>query len=121
MKDLYKLLELNSNASVQEIKNSYRKLAKKYHPDLNPGNKEYEQIFKEITAAYSILSDEEKRRKYDNGFYDDEYGLFNEDSISDDLLAAMKYAAQVEFISGMDKTLVGNMYKIGDYKKGKIK
>lgn len=65
-KDYYKILEVDESASQDEIKKSYRKLAKKYHPDLNPDNEEYEEKFKEANEAYEVLSDEEKRKKYDS-------------------------------------------------------
>ena len=61
------MLGVAKEASEGEIKSAYRKLAKKLHPDVNPGNKEVEQKFKEITAAYDMLSDKEKRGKYDRG------------------------------------------------------
>lgn len=64
-KDYYNLLEINKNATQDEIKKSYRKLALKCHPDKNPNNKEAEEKFKEISAAYKILSDPEKRKMYD--------------------------------------------------------
>ncbi len=64
-KDYYKILGINKNASQDEIKKAYRKLARKYHPDLNPGNKAAEQKFKEINEAYSVLGDEKKRAEYD--------------------------------------------------------
>ncbi|MGB9809766.1 MAG: DnaJ domain-containing protein, partial [Caldanaerobacter sp.] len=64
-KDLYEILGVDRNASQEEIKKAYRRLAKKYHPDLNPGDKEAEQKFKEINEAYEILSDPQKRAQYD--------------------------------------------------------
>ena len=64
-KDLYEVLELQKGASEEEIKKAYRRLAKKYHPDLNPGNKEAEEKMKEVNAAYEILSDPEKKARYD--------------------------------------------------------
>lgn len=62
----YKVLEVSSNASFEDIRKSYRKLARKYHPDSNPNNKAAEEKFKEINDAYTILSDETKRAEYDN-------------------------------------------------------
>ncbi|RKY42871.1 MAG: molecular chaperone DnaJ [Candidatus Makaraimicrobium thalassicum] len=62
--DYYELLGVNRDASSGEIKKAYRKLAVKYHPDKNPGNKEAEEKFKEISHAYEILSDASKRRQY---------------------------------------------------------
>ena len=61
---LYDVLGVSANAVEQEIKKSYRKLALKYHPDRNPDNKEAENKFKEISAAYDVLSDKEKRNNY---------------------------------------------------------
>jgi len=63
--DYYKILELPKTASEADIKSAYRKLARKYHPDLNPNNKEAEKKFKEINEANEVLSDPEKRKKYD--------------------------------------------------------
>ena len=64
-KDYYGILGLNKTASNEEIKQAFRKLARKYHPDVNPGNKEAEARFKEVSEAYEVLSDKEKRQKYD--------------------------------------------------------
>lgn len=64
-KDYYSLLGISKDASEEVIKEAYRKLAKKYHPDLNPNNKEAEQKFKEIAEAYEVLKDKEKRKLYD--------------------------------------------------------
>ncbi len=63
--DYYKLLGVERNATTDEIRAAYRKLALKYHPDRNPGDKEAERKFKEISEAYDVLSDAEKRRLYD--------------------------------------------------------
>src|SRR3954463_21316 len=64
-RDYYEILGVSRTAKEEEIKKSYRKLARKYHPDLNPNNKQSEEKFKEIQEAYEVLSDAEKRRKYD--------------------------------------------------------
>ncbi|HEX9880363.1 MAG TPA: J domain-containing protein [Candidatus Binatia bacterium] len=64
-RDLYQILGANRTASQEEIRKSYRKLARKFHPDINPGNKEAENKFKEISAAYEVLSDPKKRKLYD--------------------------------------------------------
>ena len=64
-RDLYEVLGVDRNADETTLKKAYRKLAKKYHPDVNPGDKDAEQKFKEATNAYAILSDPEKRRQYD--------------------------------------------------------
>lgn len=63
--DYYKVLGLSKSATESEIKSAYRKLARKYHPDLNPNNKEAEKKFKEINEANEVLSDPVKRKKYD--------------------------------------------------------
>ncbi len=65
MRDYYEILGVDKNASSDEIKKAYRKLAKKYHPDLNPNNSEAEQKFKEANTAYEVLSDDDKRARYD--------------------------------------------------------
>ncbi len=64
-RDLYDILGVSRGASPDEIKKTYRKLAKKYHPDVNPGNKQAEEKFKEVTAAFEVLSDPKRRKLYD--------------------------------------------------------
>ena len=76
-RDYYEVLGLGKNATDAEIKSAYRKLAKKYHPDLNPGDKTAEEKFKEVNEAHDVLSDPEKRKRYDQfGFagVDPNYG-----------------------------------------------
>ncbi|WP_028456982.1 DnaJ C-terminal domain-containing protein [Chloroflexus sp. Y-396-1] len=65
MKDYYQVLGVSRNASDEEIKQAYRRLARKYHPDVNPGDPKAEARFKEINEAYQVLSDKEQRAKYD--------------------------------------------------------
>ena len=64
-KDYYKILGVERSASEKEVKEAFRRLARKHHPDVNPGDKSAEERFKEINEAYEVLSDAEKRRKYD--------------------------------------------------------
>ena len=69
-RDYYEILGVQKGASEDEIKKAYRSMAKKYHPDMNPGDKECEVKFKEVNEAYAVLSDSEKRSKYDRFGHD---------------------------------------------------
>src|SRR5947207_8792721 len=70
--DYYDTLKVDRKASQDEIRKSYRRLARKYHPDLNPGDKAAEDRFKKLQEAYDVLSDAKKRQMYDQqGFYSD--------------------------------------------------
>src|SRR5881394_3872161 len=70
--DYYETLKVDRKASADEIRKSYRRLARKYHPDLNPGDKAAEDRFKKLQEAYDVLSDAKKRQMYDQqGFYSD--------------------------------------------------
>lgn len=71
MTDPYNTLEVPKSATLDEIKKSYRKLAKKYHPDLNPGNKEAEKKFKDISHAFDLIGTEEEKKKFDRGETDE--------------------------------------------------
>jgi curved DNA-binding protein len=69
-KDYYEILEISRGATEKDIKSAYRKLARKHHPDVNPGDKNAEDRFKELSEAFAVLSDPEKRAKYDRGGHD---------------------------------------------------
>ena len=76
-RDYYEVLGISKGASEEEIKKAYKKLARKYHPDMNPGDKEAEEKFKEVNEANEVLSDPEKKARYDQfGFagVDPSYG-----------------------------------------------
>ena len=78
-KDYYKVLGVERGATEAEIKSAYRKLARKYHPDVNPNNKDAERRFKEANEAYQVIGDAEKRKKYDELGADWERGTSQEE------------------------------------------
>lgn len=114
-KDLYKILNIDKNSTQKQIKNAYYKLAKKYHPDLNPNNEESLNKFKEISLAYEVLGDKDKRYKYDHGITDDDPYMTDEQArkMYNDLIKIFKEPVMDEFV-------VGKMYNIGDYNSGKF-
>src|SRR5437868_15289535 len=72
--DYYELLSVPRKASAKDIRAAFRKLARKYHPDLNPGDKSAEEKFKQLQEAYDVLSDSKKRQMYDqHGFYSENF------------------------------------------------
>jgi len=70
VKDPYEILGIPRTASPEDVQKAYRRLAKKLHPDLNPGNKDSEERFKEVSGANDLLSDPDKRQRFDNGEID---------------------------------------------------
>ncbi len=99
-RDYYKVLGIERGASEAEIKSAYRKLARKFHPDVNPGNKEAEQRFKEINEAYQVLSDPAKRKKYDELGADWERGISQEEMMR-------RYAREAAAGRGADAHFAG--------------
>ena len=98
MEDIYDVLGLTTSATQEEIKSAYRSLAFKYHPDKNPGNREAEEKFKIINYAYSILSNDLKRSKYDNhnNAYSSEESAFTQERAMYQFMESMyAYAAEL--------------------------
>lgn len=79
--DYYKILEVSRNASIDDIKKSYRKLAMKYHPDRNQNNKAAEEKFKGINEAYRVIGDTNKKKQYDNFGHEDNHQNFNHSNV----------------------------------------
>ncbi len=82
MKDYYKVLRVEKNATQEDIKKSFRKLAKKFHPDANPGNLKAEEVFKEINEAYAVLSVEDKKIAYDRQMFGGETNTAPNDNLN---------------------------------------
>jgi len=104
-KNYYSTLGVEKAASKEDIKKAYRQLSMKYHPDHNPGNTESEEMFKEINEAYSVLSDEDKRRDYDNPSSGAFSGLFN--SFAQNFGGFRGYAAKPDPNRPMDGQFIG--------------
>ena len=101
-KDYYKVLGVERSAAAADIKSAYRKLARKYHPDVNPNDKKAEGQFKDINEAYQVLSDAEKRRKYDQLGADWEHGLDQEEILRRYAASQGGRAQGPEFSAGAD-------------------
>ncbi len=97
--DLYDILGVNSNASIDEIKNSYRRLARKYHPDLNP-SKDAEERIKLINIAYGVLSDPVKRQQYD---FMRRYGVNSNNVYSTNYGETVEFKSLSEFFEFLSK------------------
>src|SRR2546430_4690339 len=90
--DYYELLGVPRKASAKDIRSAFRKLARKYHPDLNPGDKGAEDKFKQLQEAYDVLSDAKKRQMYDqHGFYSDNFQSGAGPSTGDDGGASINF------------------------------
>lgn len=113
MKDYYAILGINRNASEEEIKKAYRKLAVDYHPDRNKGDKAKEEKFKEITEAYEILKDKQKRYQYDNFGNNQNHFGFNRDNgfDFDDLFNVRKPSQQTFYTANLALTLEDVYYE----------
>ena len=106
-RDYYEVLGVGRNADEKEIKRAYRKLAKQYHPDMNPGDKKAEQKFKEITEAYNVLSDTEKKKLYDQfGFAAFEEGFSAENAGG---FSGREMASEALISAGTETALIGNI------------
>lgn len=110
-RDYYEVLGVGRNADEKEIKRAYRKLAKQYHPDMNPGDAKAEQKFKEITEAYNVLSDTEKKKLYDQfGFaaFEDGFSAENAGGFHGDFLG-VEMASEALISGRMETALTVNI------------
>src|SRR5512147_1407200 len=101
--DLYAILGLKPNASAAEIKRAYRRLARKYHPDINPGDRAAELRFRQIAEAYETLIDPERRRRYD------ESGVVVETSVSS-AVGFEGFDFSVEAVEGPRASTFGDLF-----------
>ena len=97
-KTYYQMLGVSQDADSTTIKNAFRKLAKKYHPDINPGNAEAEKMFKDVNEAYSVLSDDGKRAKYDRDLAEGVNGFGQAQSRSNQSQATRQKSAANPFM-----------------------
>lgn len=113
-KDYYKILGVKREATEQEIKQAYRKLARKLHPDVNPGDKTAEAKFKEVNEAYEVLSDKEKRKKYD--MYGDQWqhaDQFTQSTGQPDSFWQSGETREFRFDDGDLASIFGNLFGSG--------
>lgn len=104
--DYYKILNLSKDASQEDIKKSYRKLARKYHPDLHPNDKQAKEKFQQLSEAQEVLGDPEKRKKYD---------IYGENWKHADAIEAEKKRQQTQTSRSDQQTFSGSDYSSGDY------
>ena len=122
-KNYYKILNITKNAGEEEIKKAYRKLAKQWHPDKNPGNKKAEEKFKEISEAYDVLSDAVKRKKFDDFIsFSDNRRTYAYRKASDFTDKSYEYEFSEFFKQFFKKGKAGRRYSYfkGDDLRGKI-
>ena len=117
MEDLYKVLGVEKTATQDEIKSAYRKLAMKYHPDRNPGDKAAEEKFKSITAAYDVLGDETKRRQYDD--YGFARQILTSKATQTQILTALNTAGTAELGDRKRRTTLATRLTNGSDTQGK--
>ena len=115
MKNYYSVLGIANGASDDEIKKSYRKLAMKYHPDRNEGNKKAEDKFKEISEAYAVLSNKKKRNQYDQYGSQDFHQKYSQEDIfndfdMDDILRGFGYGGGRNPFQGQERSGFGNPF-----------
>ena len=118
MKNYYSVLGIANGASDDEIKKSYRKLAMKYHPDRNEGNKKAEDKFKEISEAYAVLSNKKKRNQYDQYGSQDFHQKYSQEDIfndfdMDDILRGFGYGGGRNPFQGQERSGFGNPFSQG--------
>lgn len=115
-RDYYEILSVNKDAAADEIKKAYRVLAKKHHPDNNPGNKTAEEKFKEAAEAYEILSDPEKRARYDQFGHEGVSSAFGKEGFT---WSNFTHFGDVEDILGefFDSSILGNIFGFGSNRK----